>query len=191
MTVIDHGIFNLIIEGNCACMDFNPTGDRYPRDLVDSSFKRESTFLFRLKNYNWLPENIYTEIDNRKIYFKWYGNTCEDFIPDDYEQQLENITRDLHREKIYKPSFYPKYFYTDSLGVMHAYAFYSSSEYQEQPIEMNFYRPILNPQRKELVEQLETDGKLDMGILVKHAFNDYIKWPKDPLPRIYNSVYKS
>lgn len=191
MTVIDHGIFNLVIDGNRACMDFNPAGDRYPKELVDSSFQREAKFLFWLHNYDWTPKKSYIEIAKRKIHFEWHGNTCEDFVPDDYKQQLMQITKDLHKEKIYKPSFYPKYFYTDGQGIMHAYAFYSSSEYKEQPISMDFYRPILNPQRAMLVNQLEIDGKLDMGILVKHAFNDYIKWPGDPLPEIYQEVYNS
>ena len=189
MIVIDHGIFNLVIDGDRACMDFNPVGDRYPQDLVDSSFKRESKFIFWLQNYYWSPKKVYIEIANRKIYFEWHNNTCEDFVPADYKEQLLQITRDLHKEQIYKPSFYPKYFYTDKEGKMHAYAFYSSSEYKEQPIAMDFYRPILNPQRKALVNDLEADGKLDMGILVKHAFTDYIKWPGDPLPEIYQKIY--
>lgn len=189
MTVIDNGIFNLVIDNNTACMDFNPSGDRYPNDLIDSSFMRESKFLFNLQKYKWCPKNVYVEIANRKIFFTWHGNTCEDFVPNDYIQQLEQIAKDLHNEKIYKPSFYPKFFYTDDNGIIHAYAFYSSSEYKEQPIEMNFYRPILNPQRAALVDQLEVDGKLDMGILVKHAFTDYIKWPGNPLPSIYQKVY--
>ena len=98
-------------------------------------------------------------------------------------------SKDLHKEQVYKPSFYPKYFYTDNNDQLHAYGFYSSSDYKEQPIAMDFYRPILNPDRKALVSELETDGSLDMGILVKHAFNNYIKWPGDPLPEIYNKVF--
>ena len=189
MTVIDHGIFNLVIEGDRACMDFNPVGDRYPKDLIDSSFKREATFLCLLQRYAWCPKNVTVEIANRKIYFKWHGNTCEDFCPENYKDQLENIVYDLHKEQIYKPSFYPKYFYTDDTGIIHAYAFYSSSEYNEQPIAMDFYRPILNPERKVLVDQLEIDGYLDMGVLVKHAFTEYIKWPNNPLPAIYKKIY--
>lgn len=170
-------------------MDFNPANTRYPADLINSSFKRESVFLYRLQQYKWAPKKVRVEISTRKIYFEWHGNTCDDCVTLDYASQLENITRDLHREQIYKPNFYPKYFYTDKLGVMHSYAFYSASEYKEQPIEMDFYRPILNPQRKALVEMIEIDGKLDMGILVKHAFMDYIKWPGDPLPSIYQKVF--
>lgn len=190
MTVIDHGIFNLIIDGDRACMDFNPIGERYPKDLVDSSFRREARYLYSLQKYSWIPKHVYVEIAKRKIHFDWHGRTCEEYIPTNYVEQLEQITKDLRKEEIYKPSFYPKYFYTDQQDKMYAYGFYSSSDYKEQPIEMNFYRPILNPQRAALVEQLEEDGKLDMGILVKHAFTDYIKWPGDPLPQIYQRVYQ-
>jgi hypothetical protein len=72
---------------------------------------------------------------------------------------------------------------------MRAYGFYSSSDQSEQPIDMSFYEPILNPQRKELVEKIANKGKLDMNVLVKHAFTDYIKWPDDALVDIYNKVY--
>lgn len=189
MNIINHGIFNLIDEGDRACLDFNPEGDRYPKDLVDSSFRRECRYLLRFQNYKWAPKRVYVEIAKRKLYFDWSGNTCEDYVPTNFAEQLENITRDLHKEKVYKPSFYPKYFFADKDDNLIAYGFYSSSDYKEQPINIDFYRPILNPQRRLLVEQIEVDGKLDMGILVRHAFTNYIKWPNDPLPKIYNNVY--
>ena len=190
MIVTDHGIFTLEIEGKTACMNFNPAGNRYPKELVDSSYARESRYLLKLKDYPWAPEAVNFDNKFRKIYFKWYNNTCEDLLPENYTEQLEQITSDLHKEQIYKPSFYTKYFYVDKLDRMHAYAFYSSSDYIEQPINMEFYRPILNPDREALVNQLHTDGKLDMKILIEKAFNDYIKWPGDPLPKIYRKVYQ-
>lgn len=189
MTVIEHGIFNLEISDHRACMDFNPVEDRYPVDLIDSSFLRECRFLSKLKNYHWSPKNVDIDSSNRKIYFDWPGQTCDEYLPENYAIQLEQIAKDLHEEKIYKPSFYPKYFYTDKEEKLYAYAFYSSSEYEEQPIKMDFYRPILNPERKKLVEQIEIDGCLDMAILIRHAFEDYIKWPGNPLPEIYRKVY--
>lgn len=190
MITIDHGIFNLQIGEGVAVMDFNPKGDRYPTELVNEVYARECRYIEQLSKYSWAPKNVHLMKPFRQVYFQWHANTCEDLVPDNYKQQLEQIVRDLHSEQIYKPSFYPKYFYTDDVGQLHAYAFYSASDYSEQPISMDFYRPILNPQRKALVEQLEVDGKLDMGILVKHAFTDYIKWPEDPLPEIYRKVYQ-
>ncbi|MEY4334706.1 MAG: hypothetical protein RLZZ196_3456 [Bacteroidota bacterium] len=190
MTRIDHGIFDLVINDDVACMDFNPSGTRYPQDLVTSSFEREKRYVLKLIKYAWAPELLEVNPHTRQIVFKWYGNTCEEYVPNNYKEQLEQITKDLYKEQIYKPSFYTKYFYTDNSNQMHAYAFYSSSDISEQPISMDFYRPILNEQRSKLVDQLEINGMLDMGILVKHAFTDYIKWPDDPLPEIYRKVYQ-
>ncbi len=189
LTVIDNGIFNLVIDGDVACMDFNPEGTRYPQDLVTSSFEREYGYLQRLSDYEWCPEVIEYDYANRKIYFKWYGNTCEDMLSTNWKEQLETIVHNLAEQRIYKPSFYPKFFYIDANDNMRAYAFYSASDRSEQPIAMDFYRPILNPHRAELVDQLEVNGKLDMAVLVRHAYTDYIKWPDNTLKEIYYRVY--
>jgi hypothetical protein len=170
-------------------MDFNPTGDRYPQDLVTSSFEREYRYLQKLSDYKWCPEVIQYDYANRKIYFKWYGNTCEEKLSANWKDQLETIVRDLAEQHIYKPSFYTKFFYIDDNDNMRAYAFYSASDRSEQPISMDFYRPILNTDRAMLIETLEVDGKLDMGILQWHAFNSYIKWPEDLLPIVYKKVF--
>lgn len=171
-------------------MDFNPAGTRYPQDLVTSSFEREYRYLQRLSDYVWCPEVTKYDYANRRIYFKWYGNTCEGKLSTNWQEQLTEIANDLADQRIYKPSFYPKFFYIDDRDQMRAYAFYSASDRSEQPISMEFYRPILNPERSKLVEELEVDGKLDMAILLKHAFTDYIKWPGDLLPKIYHKVYQ-
>lgn len=173
-------------------MDFNPVGDRYPQDLVSEVYARECRYLERLSKYPWAPQNIQLMKPFRQIYFQWHYNTCEDWVPFDYKEQLEQIVSDLHKEGIYKPSFYPKYFYTGDKGQLHSYAFYSSSDYAEQPIHMEFYRPILNPKREELVDFLLGDsGTLDMAVLIERAFNDYIQWPDNPLPAIYRKIYQS
>jgi len=176
-------------KGNLAIMEFNPEGDRYPQELVDEVYNRECRYLLQLSKYSWAPECVNFDQQFRRIYFKWYGNTCEDSVPDDCAEQLLQITKDLHTEQIYKPSFYTKYFYVDTNNKIHAWSFYSASSYSEQPIAMDFYRPILNNQREELVNKLETDGRLDMKLLVERGFNDYIQWPGNPLPGIYQAVY--
>jgi hypothetical protein len=191
--ILDGGkmaIYNVVINDDVLCMDFNPSNDRYPESLVQSSFDREVSYLLKLQKYRWAPEVIDLDYATRKIYIKWYNNTCENVLPDDWEIQLEQIAQDLHAEQIYKPSFYSKYFYVDINNIIRSYNFYSASDYSEQPIEMEFYKPILNEDRLRLVEQLSVDGKLDMKILIERAFNDYIKWPGNPLPKIYSRVYE-
>jgi hypothetical protein len=189
LKVINHGIFNLIIDRDIACMDFNPEGDRYPAPLVVSSWHRELMMLRKVKKYSWAPEIENIDYENRKIFFKWYDNTCEEKLSRNWKTHLATITNDLHIEEIYKPNFYMKYFYVDNFDQMHSYAFYSSSFYIEQPINMEFYRPILNADRERLVDTLLTDGKLDMKILIKQAFTNYIQWPDDELKKIYEKIY--
>jgi len=190
LTVIDCGIFNLVINDNVARMDFNPTGNRYPTELIISSYERECRYLTRLQKYSWAPEVIDFNHNSRQIQFRWYGNTCEEKLSTTWKQQLKTVVIDLKKENIHKPSFYPKFFYVDDNDNLRAYAFYSASDYDEQPISMDFYRPILNPDRAALVDQLEVNGKLDMKILVECAFTDYIKWPDNALAAIYHTVHQ-
>lgn len=184
-----HGIHYSYYNEHTFCMDFNPVDTKYSQELIQSSFEREVKYLEKIAHHWWAPEQISINRTARKISFRFYGETCETKLPESYVSQLEMIARDLHNLKIYKPSFYPKYFYPDAEGKLHAFTFYSCSDYDEQPITMDFYKPILNEDRLKLVESLAVDGKLDMKLLVEQGFNDYIKWPGNPLPEIYKKVY--
>jgi hypothetical protein len=182
-------IFRSLTNDNLFCMDYNPTDTKYPEELINYAFNREVSYLTRLQDYPWIPEVTEVDRDSRKIYFKWYQNTCETVLPKDYKEQLLQITTDLHNERIYKPSFYTKFFYVDNNNRMRAMVWYSASDYDEQPLGVDFFKPILNQDRLELVESMATNGKLDVGLLIKKAYKEYIQWPDNPLPEIYDKVY--
>ena len=186
------GIYTSLVNENkdVLCMDFNPTSDRYPEPLIQSSFERELRYINRLRKYPWAPELLEVSANERKLYIKWYDNTCEDRIPNDYAAQLLFMCSDLYREQIYKPSFYPKYFYTDNMNRMHMFNFYTAFDYSEQPLNVNFYSPILNGDRKELVDKISQDGLLDVKLLMKYAFTEYINWPNNILKDIYKKIYE-
>lgn len=190
MNTINHGIFYLAIDNNIATMDFNPQGIRYPEELVNDVYLREIDYLDKLQKYSWCPEVVSIDKENRRVSFKWYNNTCDDLLIDDYKTQLLQITKDLHTEQLVKPNFYTKYFYFDNENNMRTYAFYSTSSYAEQPVNIDFYGPILNAKRKELVDNLTSNTFLDMRVLQKHAYKDYIDWPDNPLPQIYEEVHE-
>lgn len=182
-------IFKSLVKDDIFCMDFNPDDKKYPEELIQYSFDREVKYLTLLTDYDWVPEVIDIDKPNRKIYFKWYHNTCETLLPANYKEQLLQIVKDLHKEQIYKPSFYTKFFYVDNDNKMHAMTWYSASNYNEQPLCVEFFKPILNQDRLELIEKMATNGKLDVGLLIDKAFNNYIQWPDNPLPEIYKTVY--
>jgi hypothetical protein len=182
-------IYNFTVDNNTACMDFNPKTDRYPEDLIESSFLREVRYLDNLQTYKWAPGLISVDINHRKIYFEWFNNTCEDKLSSLWKVQLEEIVNDLHKEEIYKPSFYPKYFYIDNDDQMHAFNFYTAFDYNENPVNVEFYRSILNQDRAELIDKLAPNGCLQLEDLMYHAFNNYIVWPENALKDIYKRVY--
>lgn len=186
------GIYrSLVDESNGVfCLDFNPEDTKYPKELIDYAYHREVYYLKRLSAYKWCPELLGNTDNDRKVYIKWYNNTCEDSLPDNFGEQLLAICEDLNREQIYKPSFYRKFFFTDPSKTMKAFTWYSASNYNEQPLSVDFFRPILNNDRLELVEQLATDGKLDVKILIEKAFNNYIVWPDNELKKIYERIYQ-
>jgi len=182
-------IYKFTVDNNTACMDFNPESNRYPEELIESSFLREARYLDNLQTYKWAPKKVSVDISFRKIYFEWFNNTCEDKLSLQWKEQLEEIVNDLHKEKIYKPSFYPKYFYIYNDDQMHAFNFYTAFDYNENPVNVEFYRPILNQDRSELIDKIAPDGCLQLENLMYHAFNNYIVWPEDALKGIYKRVY--
>jgi hypothetical protein len=172
------------------CMKFISNYPRYTKELAEECFIREREYILRLQKFSWAPEVLEINPSTQCIKFKWYDNTCETKLPVDWQAQLEQIIKDLHSEQIYKPQFYPKFFYTDDSGKLRAFSFFSSSTYQEQPVDIDFFLPIINADRLETISHLIQDQKLDMAKIVELAFTNYIKWPEDPLPEIYRRVYE-
>lgn len=168
-------------------MDFDNQDPKFSSELIDYSYNKELYYLERLQHYEWIPELL--DYGNRKIYFRWYNNTLEEGVPPDVKSQLTHIVSDLDREQIYKPALYTKYCYCDLNNNIRTFNWYTSSNYNEQPLEIDFFKPILNPDRLSLIEQLATDNKLDMKILIDRAYNEYIEWPQNILPSIYLEVY--
>jgi hypothetical protein len=187
----EQGIYRSLVNADhdVFCMHFDLTNPKYPISLIESSFQREVRYLKKLSKYSWAPELIEINFDTRQIFFKWYGNDCRKKLTENYKDQLLKILIDLHQEKIYKPSFYPKYCYVDDNNNIRCFNFYTASDYSEQPIDIDFYKPILNDDRLELIKKISQNGKLDMGTLMKYAFTEYIDWPDNPLPEIYKKVY--
>lgn len=184
------------------CFSFRPyyaeANKTYSDELVQSSFDREVRTLELIKDYIWAPEVLEIDYSNKRIFFKWY-NKCFDLLEKEgadlsaisptWKDQLEQMVSDLHKEHLYKVSFYPNCFYFDNNGILHTYMFYTVSTYEEQPIDISFYEAMLNEDRLAMIRQLAPSGKLDMALLYEKAFKQYIEWPDNVLPEIYTRVY--
>lgn len=183
------------------CMNFNNTKYRdfvVSEELISDCFNREVRYLTQFQKYKWCTKIRDIDFKGRKIYLEWNSVCCETYIntkgPLDtlcptWQYQLEEICRDIKLENVYKVTMYPCYHFIDTNGNLKAFAFYTASDYIEQPIDIEIYRPVLNQERAEFIDKIVIDNKVDMSLVNQHSFLDYIKWPGDPLPRIYKKLY--
>lgn len=184
-------------DGSVLCLNFNNNSYRsfaVSEELLDACFFREKRFLERFQKYNWCAKILEIDSPSRKIFIEWNVECCEKSImlgktlPENYVEQLETLSRDMRKESVYKVSMYPCYHYVKD-GVIKTFGFYTSSDYSEQPMDIELYRPILSEPRAKFADSIMINGKLDFAVFNEYNFLNFIKWPGDPLPSIYKKVY--
>lgn len=189
-------------DGSILCMNFNNSAYRTKEaseELLNACFEREVKFLTLFQKYDWCARLLEVDYANRKVFISWNGDCCEkmirrgDNISDycsNWEEQLETIVRDIRSESIYKITMYPCYHYVDKNKDLKAFGFYTTCSYEEQPIAIDLYRPILNDERSKYIDTIAVNGKVDFAILNEYSLTQYVKWPGDPLPEIYRRTYQ-
>jgi len=200
--LIDNGVYNLYksTDNKFICQEYE-VKPKYGMMLMRSCYMRDLNFIdyySPISKYPWCAKFADEQKDGYKIFLHYDGIMCqeildrgeklEDYCPD-WKQQLKQMCIDLHKEEVCKVSMYPKCFFIDSNKQLKAFGHFSSSRYGEQPMPMETYMPLFNEDRGALVNQLMTNGTLDMRLLRERAFTDYIKWPDDALNEIYLSVF--
>lgn len=197
---IERGVYNLYksTDNKFLCQEYE-VKPQYGMMLMRSCFIRDLNFIDSpMSKYPWSAKFADETKDGYKIFLYFDGTLCqeildrgeklEDYCPD-WKQQLEQMCVDLHKEGICKLSMYTKCFFIDSNKQLKAFGHFSTSRYLEQPMSMEMYMPLFNNERSKMVNQLMVGSTLDMRLLRKKAFNEYIKWPDDVLPGIYNRVF--
>lgn len=201
---LEDGVYNLYksTDNNFICQEYE-VKPQYGMMLMRSCFIRELNFVDgELQKYKWCPTLAKEEREGYKIYLRFSGHLCQDIIDrgerledycPDWKEQLEQICVDLHSAGIYKLSMYPKCFFIDEDKTLKTFSFFSASRYLEQPMNMELYMPLFNSERSNLVRKLmiNNTNTLDMKLLNEKAFKDYVKWPDNVLPAIYDRVYGS
>jgi hypothetical protein len=196
-------------EGNVFCMNWDPVhpyqtmhGPRpdFTPELLEFFFEREVTHLKLFNNYTWSPEVIDIDEQNKMIFFKWYGETCNNIVYSDrtldrecfnWQQQLYSIIDDIVNAGYYKMSLYPHCFYIDSDNQLHTFDFYGCMHQGNPFIEYDKIKGMVGPNSTGRFDEAITDNIVNVEILFKRSLENYIKWPQDALIKIYNRIYSS
>jgi hypothetical protein len=174
------------------CMDF-----QNPRIDFDNSFffERELHYLTRFKKYEWSPEILDIDRGNKKIYFKWYGETCnnivetgksiEDSCPN-WKEQLIKIVEDIDNENVYKMNVYTHCFYVDNKKNMRAMDFYACVDHDDYLIPLSIVKPIIG---KVSIHRWNESIKEDIVNFKKFFYkgiSEHIIWPENILRKWLN-----
>lgn len=201
---VEQGVYSLYksTDNKFLCQAYE-NKEKYGMMLMRSCFIRDVNLVdisSPIAKYPWCAEFADDTRDGFKIFLHFDGTLCqeildrgeklEDYCPD-WKQQLEQMCIDLHNENICKVSMYPKCFFIDNNKQLKAFGHFSTSRYMELPMAMEMYMPLFNDERGAMVRKLMVGNALDMRLLREKAFNEYIKWPDDVLPAIYDRVYRS
>jgi hypothetical protein len=160
-----------------------------PRITIDNDFyfARELAYLDKFKDYSWAPELIKIDKDNKRIFFKWYGNTCNDMLFHEQtvdNQQLQDCVKDLLDAGVYKLNIYPHCFYFDSNNKIHTMAFYAciDTDYPYLPLEQ--VKDMIGLRSIDRWNEAIEGDFVNFEKFFKRALVEHVKWPGDPLKEL-------
>ena len=175
-------------DGTVYCMDYG--NDRIKIDNT-FYFDREIDYITRFSGYAWMPENINIDRANKKIFFKWYGHTCNDLVHQGTavdNSQLKQCVLDILSAGVYKLNVYPHCFYFDNVGKIHAMDFYACIDRSEPYLPVEQVRNVMGQDNLDRWHQAIEGDRVNFEKFFHQGILKHIHWPGDPLKDIINAI---
>lgn len=193
----------IIIDDCVLCMDWN-SSEYHEIVLSDSLlqwfFEREVCGLEKFKEYAWAPEIVEINHINRRIYFKWYGETLNHILLDpsrdiniecpDWKEQLNTILSDIVNEGYCKVTLYPHCFYLDDNKRIHTIDYYGCAPLDNCIVELSKVEDMIGAESVQRFAEARVNDNIDFGIFFNRLLETYMDkyWDVNPFPR---SISKS
>jgi hypothetical protein len=171
----------------------------YTQDVVEYFFNKEVEYAQRFSNKKWAPEIIDIDYVNKRIFYKWYGPTCNELIytgrtlPSDWKLQLQNIMMDFYHEGVYKLTMYPHCHYFDSDGIMHCIDMYGCVEVDDPFIEAKYMDGIIHATAQFRLDETGEliNGKYNLGTMFKQSLGTHVRWGEETMSFIYKEIFNA
>lgn len=180
-------------------MNWNGT-DYHEKVLSDSLlswfFKREVSGFKKFQEYSWSPELVDIDHINRKIYFKWYGESLNHILLDpnrdinvecpDWKTQLNKILNDIISAGYYKMTLYPHCFYLDNKKRIHTFDFYGCVPMNDPMIELSKVEEMIGTDSVQRFAEAHVGDNIDFSIFFNRLLETYMDkyWSDNPFPRV-------
>jgi hypothetical protein len=188
-------------DGKIFCMDFEYPSTyqlqqgriSYTEEFAEFMWQREVDFLNKVKDFPWAPELL--DISDHKIFFKWYGETCNDLVYgtkdlDTRQPEWRTHIKDIIKQQVHigylKPTMYPHSHYYDDRGNMRAFDFYACVYKSAPLIPYKTIESMVGDNSR--FDAAREGDQINVETIFKSGLQQFSKWPGG-LSFVYDEIY--
>jgi hypothetical protein len=179
---------------------YRETTDRplYTDKVVDWFFFNELTYLEVMEHKPYAPEVLDVDFKNRRIFLKWYGESCNQIIYSgklwpqaQWRKQIRDIIVDQYDSGIYKLTMYPHCHYIDNNDNMRAIDWYGCVPIDEPYIEEKYMQGIIHETAQFRLEEtgIAIDNVLNLETMFKRSLGTHVLWGDQDMSYIYKELF--
>jgi hypothetical protein len=178
---------------------WQPDRKGYTEEVVDYFFFKEVEYAHRFANRSWAPEIVEVDIANKRIFYKWYGPTCNEILytggtlPATWKADVHRMITDAYNSGVYKLTMYPHCCYYDDKGLFHTIDMYGCIQVDDPYIEAKYMDGIIHETAKFRLEETGelVSGNYNMEIMFKRSLGEHVKWGTENLNFVYKDIFNA
>lgn len=193
----------------CANYDHNnkyqrledPDRPLYTPEVVDYFFGQEVKYVLEYKDKPYAPEIIDIDYKQKRLYFKWYKETCNEIIYSgrdlteicpDWKEQIKHIEVDLYNSGTYKLTMYPHCHFIDNHGQMRAIDWYGCIPVGNSLVDSQYMDGIIHSSAIFRLQETGAivDGKYNLEKMFQRSMSTHVKWGTESMKYIYDEIFK-
>ncbi len=179
---------------------YSDANDRplYTEEVVEWFWYNELKWIEYFKNKSYAPEIIDIDHASKKIYLKWYNESCNQIMygdrswpEDQWRKQIKDIIIDQYQEGVYKLTMYPHCHYIDNDNNMRAIDWYGCVKVDYPYVEERFMQGIIHDTAKFRIEETGTvnTGLINLEIMFKRSLSTHVLWGYQNMNYIYKELF--
>lgn len=171
----------------------------YTKEVCDYFFNQEVKHITLFSNKPYAPEVIDIDETHKRIFIKWYNNSCNHTIYRDMQlnlnwyEMIKNIVVDQYKTGYYKLTMYPHCHYIDNFGNMRAIDWYGVVPIKYPYIEEKYMEAIVHDSARFRLDETgpRNNGLIDLEKMFKRSLSTHVLWGKSNMSYIYEEIFNA
>ena len=170
----------------------------YTTEVVNWFWSNELMWIEHFKDKPYAPEILDIDLINKRIYIKWYTESCnqiiysgKDWPQQHWRKQIRDIIVDQYNEGVYKLTMYPYCHYISDDGNMRAIDWYGCVPVNDPYIEEKYMQGIIHETAQFRLDETgkPLDGKLNLEMMFERSLSTHVMWGNHNMNYIYDEIF--